>query len=71
MTETEAKLIKERIDKEETWLISILMKNDGIIIDDITTAMNGISHTIDIELLQSQIQEQRENNNDICLRKQY
>lgn len=56
MTEAEVQTIKDRIDKEETWLISVSMKN-GISLDDISIAMDGIKHTLDLELIDSKLQE--------------
>ena len=56
MTEAEVQTIKDRIDKEENWLISVSMK-EGISLDDISIAMDGIKHTLDLELIDSKLQE--------------
>ena len=50
MTDEEVQIIKDRIDKEVNWLFNVYIKENRISFDDIRIAMDGIKHTLDVEL---------------------
>ena len=54
MTEGEVQTIKDRIDKEVHWLFRVYVKENRITFDDIRIAMDGIKHTLEVELTEGE-----------------
>ena len=54
MTNEEVQIIKDRIDKEVNWLFNVYIIENRISFDDIRIAMDGIKHTLEVELAEGE-----------------